>query len=599
MSPWLVAIVVGLAFGILQYGRDARARFGAAAAALLRVAAVVVLMALILDAPLGRARPIRPWVALDASASWLRGGDTAAWRRAGAAVRDARPDSLFLFGGSLRAGTPPAAPNDPASLVRPAVERALGRGHPLVVVTDGELDDPEALRLLPTGSRIAVVAHAPQRDAAVAGLDVPRAIVSGDTLEARVAVVAGSAGAGRGTLSLALDGRPVATVPLDSLAPAAERTVTVRARVEAPEGHAILRAAVAVPGDAERRNDTLAVGLDVSRAAGAVFVSTSPDLDARYALAVLRGALSIPTRGFFRVAPGAWRADGSLAPVTESDVRQAVHDAPVVILHGDTTVFGAPGGVSTAPMALLVPPTTEEGEWYATSAPASPLAPALAGLPWDSLPPIVVGAVPPRGRWQGLLARQGRTGDSRVVLAGSDNPRRVVVAASGLWRWRQRGGAESDAFTTLWGSIFDWLAAERADRRAAVPDERVLRAGEPVRWRRGSAADSVAVVTLRRRGAPPRVDTLTLRFPGDASVVESPALDAGVYDASMRGGSAVLAVNVSRELLPRTPRVRSGDVGGTPPVDTAPRLRAFWWPYALVILLLCAEWVVRRRRGMR
>ncbi len=262
-------------------------------------------------------------------------------------------------------------------------------------------------------------------------------------------------------------------------------------------------------------------------------------------------------------------------------------------------MFGAPRTVSAAPMALLAPPTTDEGEWYATSAPASPLAPALSGLPWDSLPPIVVAPVAPRGEWQGLLARQGRSGDTRVVIAGSDRPRRVVVAASGLWRWRQRGGAEGDAFTTLWGSIFDWLAAERADRRAAVPDERVLREGEPVRWRRGSAADSIASVALRRRGATGRVDTLTLRFAGDASVVESPALPAGIYDATMRGGSAVLAVNASRELLPRAVRVRSGAVGGGTPVDTAARLRAAWWPYALVILLLCAEWVVRRRRGMR
>lgn len=599
MSPWLAALAIGLAFGIIQYGREIPVRLGSALAALLRIGAVVLLVALALDAPLGRTRALRPWVALDASASWLRGGDTTIWRRALREARDAHPDSLFLFGDSLRPGALNALPADPASRVRPAVDRALGRGRPLVVVTDGELDDPDALQLLPTGSRVVVVPHAAQRDVAVTAVDVPRAVVSGDTLDVRVALAAGSAGAGRGTLALTVDARRLAEVPLDSLAPGAERTVTVRARIEAPEGHAVFRAIATVPGDAERRNDTLAVSIDVSRAAGAVFASSSPDLDARYALAVLRGALSIPTRGFFRVAPGAWRVDGTLAPVSESDVRQAVRDAPVVILHGDTAMFGAPRSVTAAPMALVVPPTTDEGEWYATSAPPSPLAPALGGLPWDSLPPIVVAPVAPRGDWQGLLARQGRSGDTRVVLAGSERPRRVVVAASGLWRWRQRGGTESDAFTTLWGSIFDWLAAERADRRAAVPDERVVRAGEPVRWRRGSASDSLATVTLRRRGGPARVDTLTLRFGREASIVESPALAPGIYDATMRGGSAVLAVNASRELLPRAARVRSGAVGGAAPADTAPRLRAFWWPYALAILLLCAEWVVRRRRGMR
>ena len=187
----------------------------------------------------------------------------------------------------------------------------------------------------------------------------------------------------------------------------------------------------------------------------------------------------------------------------------------------------------------------------------------------------------------------------KAILVGTDEPRRVViVAASGLWRWRFRGGVASDAFTALWGSIFDWLAAERADRRAAVPDERLLRAGDPVRWRRGSAADSVVSVTLHSRGTT-RVDSLTLRFPTGANVVETAPLAPGIYEAATRGGSALLAVNVSREWLPRAPRLASGAVRGAVAADTAPRLRAAGWPYALAILMLCAEWILRRRRGMR
>ncbi len=606
MSAWLAAIIIGAAFGALQYGRELRAGAGAIVAALLRTLAVLILVALVLDAPLGPGRRVRPWVALDDSQSWGRGKDLQGWIQAHKLLRDIAPDSLFLFGAQLRAipvssgnASRPLDPDDASSIVRPAVDRALGRGHPLVVITDGELDDADALRLLPTGSRVEVISNRPQRDAAVTSLDVSRAIVSGDTLEAKVGLAAGGLGAGRGTVSLLLDGKPLVSAALDSMTPWSERALTLRARVQAPEGHALLSAVASIPGDAEPRNDTVSVGVDVSRAAGAVFVSTSPDLDARYSLAVLRGALSIPTRGFFRVAPGAWRADGSLTPVAEADIRQAVRDAPVVILHGDTAMFGAPATITKSPLALLAPPSTDEGEWYATSAPTSPLQPALSGLPWDSLPPLDVSPVPPKGQWQALLARRGREGDPRVAVAGTDNPRRVVVAASGWWRWRFRGGVESDAFTALWGSIFDWLAAERSDKRAAVPDERVLRSGEPVRWRRGSPADSLAVVTLRRRGGPARVDTLTLRFPGDANVVEGRTLAPGIYDATMRGGSAVLAVNVSRELLPRPARVRSGKVGGTAPMDTAPRARLAWWMYAFAILLLCAEWVVRRRTGMR
>jgi hypothetical protein len=174
----------------------------------------------------------------------------------------------------------------------------------------------------------------------------------------------------------------------------------------------------------------------------------------------------------------------------------------------------------------------------------------------------------------------------------------AIVAASGLWRWRFRGGVASDAFTALWGSIFDWLAAERADRRAAVPDERLLRAGDPVRWRRGTAADSIVTVALRERGKA-RVDSLTLRFTPGTNVVETPPLAPGIYETTARGGAALLAVNPSREWLPRAPRVAGGDVRGVVSADTVPLLRNAGWAYALAIMMLCAEWLLRRRRGMR
>ena len=606
MSPWILAALAGLVFAFLQYaGRDLRLGARAMAPAALRAVAITLLAALLLDAPAGRRKPLATWVALDASASWLRGGDTSAWQRAWREVRAARPESLFLFGDSLRARRATdslTTPTDLASVARPAVERALGRGHPLVVVTDGELADPEALNELPAGSRVIVEPHRAASDLAVASLELPRAVVSGDTVELRVGLVAGASGSPAGTLAITVGDAPVSSVPVDALAPYAERSLTVRAKMEGREGPTVVRAIVRASGDGEAHNDTLAMAIDLSRAASAVFVSTSPDFDARYALSVLRGALAVPTRGYFRVAPGAWRVDGSLGPISEADVRAAFRDAPVAILHGDTAAFGPPRSATSGPLALVVPAATSDGEWYAADAPPSPLAPALSGLPWDSLPPITVGAAPPAGQWRALEVRRGREEDRRVIIAGSDTPRRlVIVAASGLWRWRFRGGASADAFTALWGSLFDWLAAERADRRAAVPTGIVARAGEPVRWHRGSAADSSVLVVLRRvaRNDSARVDSVTLRFHGDATIAESPALRPGLYTATVRGGSTMLAVNNAREWLPRAPRVKAGAVGGGIPVDAAPRLRSAGWAYALLLILLCAEWVVRRRLGMR
>jgi hypothetical protein len=597
MSPWLIAAIAGIIVALVQYGaRDLRS--GASILiALLRVLAVTIVVALILDAPAARAKPVTTWGALDASLSMAR-GDSTLWRAARDTLQKAKPESILIFGDSARRGDSATAPKDLATLLRPAVERALGAGHPMLVVTDGELDDPDALRSLPGGSRVVVLPHAARRDMAVASIDVPRAIVSGDTVEARVSVVAGGAGARAGTLALTLEGKTVATTVVDSLAAFAERTVSVKTRLEGAPGPSLLRAIVVSNEDAEHRNDTLAVAIDLSRAASAVFVSTSPDFDARYSLAVLRGSLGIPTRGFFRVAPGEWRVEGALTPIAEAEVRQSLRDAPVAIMHGDTAAFGPPRNFTLGPLALIVT-TGTEGEWYPTGAPASPLAPALTGLAWDSLPPVGLATVLPKGSWEGVEARRGRGEERKPIVVGSDEPRRVaIVAASGLWRWRFRGGAASDAFTALWGSIFDWLAAQRADRRAAVPDERLLHAGEPVRWRRGSPTDTVVDVVLKQRGTT-RVDSLTLRFARDANMTESKPLPAGVYEATTRGGSALLAVNPSREWLPRAPRVTSGAVRGSIAADAAPRLRDKGWAYAVAILLLCAEWVLRRRRGMR
>jgi len=597
---WLIAVLLGLAGAALQYGWGSPRRILAAKApAALRAAALALVVALLVGAPGGPAHLPKPWVALDASSSMARAGDSLAWRAAVDSAGAVHADSLFLFGDSLRAGTPPKLPDDTRSDIGPVVERALATSRPVVVVTDGEGAQRAQLHRLPAGSRVIVVPHAPVHDVAAVNLDVPRAVVGGDTVEARVTIGAGPGGSGPGTARLFLDGRLLAAVPFDSLGAYARRDLSTRIRVSGPEGPAALRAVVSAAGDAEPRNDTLGTGMDISRQPGAVFVSTSPDYDARYALAVLRGALALPTRAFYYLSPGNWRVDGSYAPVTEAEVRSAFRDAPVAVLHGDTAVFGPPREATRAPLALIVPTTGDGNEWYASAAPVSPLAAALSGVVWDSLPPLLVGRVEPKGHWHALEVRRGREAVTRTIIAGDDSPRRVVtVAASDLWRWEFRGGASADAFTALWGGIFDYLASERADRRAAVPDAGLVRAGQPVTWRHGAAGDSAVTVALARRGSR-AVDTLQLRFPsGSATAVSSP-LPAGTYDASMPGGSAVLVVNASEELVPRPPGVASAAVGGSPARGSAPPARDSAWPYVALVVLLCGEWLLRRRAGLR
>lgn len=604
MLSWLAAAAAGALAGFVQYGgrRGASAGGGSgrlAALALLRAAAIALLVALLLDAPLGARGAPEAFAALDVSASWRRGGDSAAYSSAVRQLLAARTDSLFLVGDSVRAGPPPATPSDGASRVRPAVERALAAGRPLLLVTDGAVDDPAALGELPAGSEVRVVAPAQRPDLALVGVEAPRAAVRGDTIEVRLSLAAGGAGAAARDVTLSLGGRPAARLALAPMAPWEERTMAERLPVAVADGATLLEATID-RGDAEPRNDSLAVPIEISPAAGAVLVSTSPDLDSRYATAVLRGALALPTRAYLRVAPGVWRVEGTLAPVAESEVRAAVRTAPLVVLHGDTAIFGAPRALGRGSLALVVPQHAGEEDFYAVGAPPSPLAGALAALPWDSLPPIDVSPAPPRGEWEGLETRRGRRGERRVAVAGSERPRRVVVvAASGFGRWAFRAGVAADAFATLWGSVFDWLAAERSDVRAALPAEGVVRAGESVRWRRGSGSDSLVVVRLRRRGAPARDDSVTLDFRGGATIADSPPLDAGVYDVRVAGGAVLLAVNASREWLPRKATVRSGAVGGRVAAGLGRGARSNAWLYALVLAGLCVEWVLRRRAGMR
>ncbi|HET7564972.1 MAG TPA: hypothetical protein VFJ96_08260 [Gemmatimonadaceae bacterium] len=602
MLLWIISGLVGLVLAVLLYGwRDARGIVQAAPLILLRAIAFTVLVALILDAPAGPAHPSPPLVALDASQSWLRTGDSASWKRAVQMARTASRDSLLLFGDSIRRSRIPSLPTDASTRVSPLVDNALGAGRPLVLITDGVIDDPAALRTLPAGSRVDIVPAPPRRDVAVISLDAPRAAVSGDTLDVRVMIRNGATAAPAGTLTMLAGSRTLASVPVDSLAPFVERSVSVRVPFAAPPGPTVFAAVVTVPGDMERRNDTVAVPLEVSRAAGAVLVSSSPDFDSRFLLPVLRGAVALPTRAYFRVAPNEWRQDGSLAPVREEDVRAALRDAPLAILHGDTAVFGPPRSVTRASLALLAPPADTGGEWYPIAAPPSPIAGTLTGLEWDSLPPIDVAARLPQGEWEGLVAARARQFDRRTAITGDiENGRRVVVVgASGLWRWEFRGGADADAYAALWGSIFDWLAAERPDVRAAIPAEGMVRAGQRIRWRRGSGSDSVVTAVLTRRGDAARSDSVMLRFGKNGSVAESDPLPPGIYDVRVPRGAAVIAVNASRELLPMPATVQSGAIGGAIVAGVQPLLRDRGWAYLLVLAVLCVEWLGRRRKGLR
>ena len=528
MLSWILALAAGLALAALAY----RVRPAAPAATVfaLRAFAGTVMVALLLDAPLGPSRPLAPWVGLDVSSSWRAGGDPTQWATARALVdslRAAGADSVILFGDSLRSDTVPTVPRDLASRVGPLVDAATAAGRPLVLVTDGMLDDPERIARLPRGSQVRVVSATARPDAAIALLDAPGGALGGDTVPVRIVAKAGAAGSLATVIELRLDDRVISSTPLPALDAFEEHEVRVAMPVPASDGTRRLHAALVASSDAVAENDSASAPLVVSGAAAATFISSTPDQDARFALAVLRGTRRGPVQAFWRVAPGQWRTDGSLRPATESAVRQAAASAPLLVLHGDTAIFGNPRTLGRGALVLFTPPVAGE-DYYPVGTGDSPVAAVLSGVPWDSLPPLDVAPMAPRGA-PAVIARRARRFEERTLFHLEDGSRRtVIVPASGLWRWRLRGGRASDAFDAVWGSVFDWAGAEA------------------------------------------------------------------------RSGSRVEArAKTSTEWVPRRATVVSGAVGEGVPMDRAPRALTAWWLAAAAIVALCAEWLLRRRIGLR
>jgi hypothetical protein len=456
MLSWALALALGALLAGLTYGLK-RQRLPLAA---LRALAAILVLALLFDAPLASRRPLAPWVAVDVSASWAPGLDARPWQQARAladSLRRSGADSLILFGSELRGGPVPDAPQDSNTRIAPLVEQMRALGRPVLIVTDGVLDDAERLADLPVGSAVLRPAPHAAPDVAVAALVAPASVLVGDTLELRVTVRAGAvASEAPRRLSVTLGGRQLHEVAINPLEPYGERELLLRGALPSGEGSLLLTAALSA-GDGLPANDTLTRALAVVGTASVALISTAPDQDARFAFAVLRQTQRGAVRAYYRIAPGQWREGEALRPVPEEAVRRAFATASLVLLHGDTAFFGALSARTRGPLVLL-PAVDGSDEYYATGVGDSPLRAALSDLPWDALPPLRVGASP-RGGIPTLLARRARRGEERAIVTLYDSrPRRAVVTAAGTWRWKSRGGVSGEGFDALWGSIFDWVA---------------------------------------------------------------------------------------------------------------------------------------------
>ncbi|MBT8478001.1 MAG: hypothetical protein KJO06_03725, partial [Gemmatimonadetes bacterium] len=357
---------------------------------------------------------------------------------------------------------------------------------------------------------------------------------------------------------------------------------------------------------------------------GAVLVSVDPDWESRYLAPVLERSVPGGGRVFLRLDEDSWVRSG-VRPVrgwSETSVRRAAEGATLLLVQGDPGNLPAwleeasrrrpavmylvrgPGSVPGTGVAATEP---LPGEWYAeTPPPAGPVSAHLIGVDAQELPPLSRlygstaasdGAV--------LSGRRDRRGPVRpVAMIGSISERRwAVVLGEGSWRWAARGDPGISLYRGLFAGMIRWLV-ERSTPQPLQRVDPVVRSGDSVRWRAAPDVRDLSVQLQDTSGA-----VVWSHVASDtASAITGPPLGRGdarfVATGTIGGASFRMEqpfhvngrteelpnrVGVPLDVRPAGPMARRTVPGSDPPV----------WPFAAAIILLCAEWLWRRRVGLR
>jgi hypothetical protein len=581
--------------------------------AALRLGGVVALLLLLWNPTSSRAVPDagQPLVLLDASLS-MGGLPTEAtrWRAILDTTRALGRDGMVWRFGTQVASFDSGPPMAGASDLRPALEAAAARGGAVTVVSDGAISDLAGLPAdVQRRPRVVVVPRAPFADAFVASVDGSRRIAAGDTL--RLTVSYGTAGpkprnrAARVRLEIRLGERALGTraVTLPDSGMLATELELPASRL--PAGWSALEVRLVGADDPEPRDDARWIVVEVGPQPAAVVLAAPPDWDARFLARTLSDVARVPMRTFVRPGgEGGWRDGSTLAGVGEAAVQRAVDSARLVVLAGDPDRLSR---VRVPPRAaLIVWPTGgrpgRDGDWYVDPAPASPVGGPLAGVRWDSLPPLTAVAemtLDTSGSSPALTARLARRGpvEPVVVLSERGGRRQASIAGQGLWRWSFRGGTSGEAYRALVAAVADWLLAPGAvGRERAVPVARETARGLPLAWRwSGNGAPQALTIDLQGPSGPV-VDTLVFDGSGRADLLLPP----GSYRYALRGGSErglVVVEEYSDEWRPAAP-VLTAQEGAVVGRHESVGLRDRWWLYVLIVGAFAAEWAWRRRQGL-
>ena len=591
---------------------------------LLRATGVAALALLLWNPVTTRSEPGGPpLVLLDASLSMA--GQGGPWRAALDTARALAADGvIWRFGRAVRAFDP-LPPADGASRLGPALTAAAARVGPVIVVTDGAIADlPDVPPDLVRRARLVVLPRPSFFDAFVASVEGPRRVAANDTVRLRVSYgIAGMRDAGSGMrdarggmrdglLAVTSEGRRLTsrrvTLP-DSGILSAELTLPA-SRIPHP-GWSTLEVRLEDVGDKEPRDDARLFVVEVSPAPAIVMLAAPPDWDTRFLSRTLAEVARVPVKTFVATEPGRWRDAATLAPVSPADLARSTAAARLVVAAGDPTLLPTPGLRRAAPPSLLSWPTVGgvPGDWYVEPPPPSPVAAALAGIPWDSVPPATAATGVAPGRDTSgevaLSARLARRGAPRPIvrLGVRDGVRQATLSATGLYRWVFRGGAGAEAYRALVAALADWLLGGGEGRgERFVPVTYEVPNGIPVVWRwvgRGVTGSPSDVVLRLAGDAGVRVDTLRFDAAGQAALLLPP----GVYryaseDGGGGGERGLVAVETySDEWRPAQAVLRAHE-GAPAGRLVGIGLRDRWWLYVVAIATFAAEWAWRRRQGL-
>ncbi|HEX6134495.1 MAG TPA: hypothetical protein VFZ24_11040 [Longimicrobiales bacterium] len=653
---WILWLLLSAAVGALSlwhYRRRETPGRGRMLLAALRAGAIVILLLILFDpnlpatgAGIGRGSQ----VLLDASLSMRLPADSSAtrWTRARAEARaraDDRP--VLLFGESARPlsadALPDSAPGDDRTLLLPALQAAAEAGvRRVVVLTDGGIEDADAVaRWAP---RLGLVVETVRVGDDIANLSLveasaPQWVDAGQPVNVDFAVAGAAADSVR--VVVRRDGRVLArsTVPGAASGRLAAGAIELRLEpAEAEDGRVRLEVELENP-DAAAADNVRTLYVQVGEEpAGVALVSFRPDWEPRFLAPVLERSLGLPLRAYLRSATGRYvRLAGGLeagGPATEEDVRGAVERGQLVVLHGlgvdapdwaheaagtagHILIFPADDATTLplpAPIGAAIP-----GDFFPSAAvPASPVAALLADLdvtgsaPLSTLRPTSL----PEGVWAPLMVTRGRQGQPMplAIAGGSDGRRWAVALGTGYWQWAFRGGAERLLYTRLWSALAGWLTQERTI--AALPPVRPARSALPrgtaVPWvAPGIRADSMHVMLADAAGNV-ALDTVIAATPGDTVFSNAPAPGEYSYrvrahaDTNVTEGRGRVTIEQYSPEFARTPidpaRLEAGGTmvrSGEDSVRRGTPLHATAYPYLLLVLLLAAEWILRRRWGLR